>query len=385
MGDVLVRKSIMNVISSRGPEIMYNLDQSSEVPYLPGQSQMSQMTQTPEDAYGKFQYQAPKLDDAGSRRLADIYGTTGMNQRIGLAEKVRDAAPDSEEGFRNAMAQQKVFETAGQAGETAHRRRDADANALGFLAGVIGLANAGAAGQDAFSGALGAAGQYQATSQQVQGTSRRAGERAARRAANKVGVTQPQVAEPTPTPQVAEPTPRRQIMVTGVDGEPTPYVGQGGRDSAAARTHTPSPGAQALGYYGTEAEGKLRDTQRQATDLIGVTGNPLQMPLSQMRGDGTFRVMDDAGNEIPKPPVAVAPPTTQTPQTPEQIGETIAANTIDNTEEEELDNNAAQTIQDNINAAKQQSGQKQSMTRQTQLPKDTKNASFNPMRFIGVV
>ena len=382
MGDVLVRKSIMNVISSRGPEIMYNLDQSSEVPYLPGQSQMSQMTQTPEDAYGKFQYQAPKLDDAGSRRLADIYGTTGMNQRIGLAEKVRDAAPDSEEGFRNAMAQQKVFETAGQAGETAHRRRDADANALGFLAGVIGLANAGAAGQDAFSGALGAAGQYQATSQQVQGTSRRAGERAARRAANKVGVTQPQVAEPTPTPQVAEPTPRRQIMVTGVDGEPTPYVGQGGRDSAAARTHTPSPGAQALGYYGTEAEGKLRDTQRQATDLIGVTDNPLQMPLSPMRGDGRFRVIGEDGVEQTP---AVASPTPEPPMSEKKVGRIIANNTIGNTEEEELDNNAAQTIKDNMEAAKQQSGQTQRMTQQTQLPKDTKNASFNPIRFIGVV
>ncbi len=324
---------------------------------------MSQMTQTPPDASGNFQYQAPKLDDAGSRRLADIYGTTGMNQRMDL-----DNAPNTEEGNRTALAQQKVFETAGRAGEAAHRRRDADANALGILAGVVGLANAGAAGQDAFSGGLGAAGQYQATSQQVQQTSGRAGERAARRAANKVGVTQPQVAEPTP--QVAEPTPRRQIMVTGVDGKPTPYVGQGGRDSAAARTHTPSPGAQALGYYESDSEGKLRDAQRQATDLIGVTDNPLQMPLNPMRGDNTFRVIGEDGMEqTPATPVAVASPTPE--MSPEKVGSIIADNTTGNNEEEELDSGAGQTIKDSQDAAKA-TDTDASITSQSMTDKDKK-------------
>ena len=343
MGDVLVRKSIMNVISSRGPEIMYNLDPTGEVPYLPGQSQMSQMTQTPPDASGNFQYQAPKLDDAGSRRLADIYGTTGMNQRMDL-----DNAPNTEEGNRTALAQQKVFETAGRAGEAAHRKRDADANALGFLAGVIGLANAGAAGQDAFSGGLGAAGQYQATSQQVQQTSGRAGERAARRAANKVGVTQPQVAEPTP--QVAPPT-RQPVMVEDLDGNLVPFVSEAARNRAYADTHTPSPAAQALGYYGTEAEGKLRETQRQATDLIGVTENPLQMPLSPMRGDGRFRVIGEDGMEqTPAAPVAVASPTPE--MSPEKVGSIIADNTTGNTEQQQLDSGAGQTIKDSQDAAK---------------------------------
>ena len=381
MGDVLVRKSIMNVISSRGPEIMYNLDPTGEVPYLPGQSQMSQMTQTPPDASGNFQYQAPKLDDAGSRRLADIYGTTGMNQRMDL-----DNAPNTEEGNRTALAQQKVFNVAGQAGEAAHRRRDADANALGFLAGVIGLANAGAAGQDAFSGALGAAGQYQATSQQVQGTSRRAGERAARRAANKVGVTHPK-AYLQSVPEVAPPT-RGQVMVEDLDGNLVPFVSEAARNRAYADTHTPSPGAQALGYYGADAEGKLRDIQRQATDLIGVTGNPLQMPSSPNPiNDGQpYLRLNNVDGEPMQPPPATASPTPQTPEmSPEKVGSIIANNTIDNTEQQQLDSDAGQTIKNNEAAAKQQSGQTQRMTQQTQLPKDTKNASFNPIRFIGVV
>ena len=344
MGDVLVRKSIMNVISSRGPEIFYNLDPTGEVPYLPGQSQMSQMTQTPPDASGNFQYQAPKLDDAGSRRLADIYGTTGMNQRMDL-----DNAPNTEEGNRTALAQQKVFETAGRAGEAAHRKRDADANALGILAGVIGLANAGAAGQDAFSGALGAAGQYQATSQQVQQTSGRAGERAARRAANKVSVTQPQVAQPTP--QVAPPT-RQPVMVEGLKpGSQVPVDSLEAQQRAMRDTYNPSDAAQALGHYGPDAESRLRETQQQATGLIGVTGNPLQMPLSPMRGDNTFRVIGEDGVEqTPAAPVAVASPTPE--MSPEKVGTIIANNTTDNTEQQQLNSDAGQTIKDAVDAAK---------------------------------
>ena len=137
MGDVLVRKSIMNVISSRGPEIMYNLDPTGEVPYLPGQSQMSQMTQTPPDASGNFQYQAPKLDDAGSRRLADIYGTTGMNQRMDLD------MPRIQKRVTELLWLSKKCSTWLVRLEKRHIVEDADANALGFLAGVIGLANAG--------------------------------------------------------------------------------------------------------------------------------------------------------------------------------------------------------------------------------------------------
>ena len=46
MGDVLVRKSIMNVISSRGPEIMYNLDPTGEVPYLRSKSNVANDSNT---------------------------------------------------------------------------------------------------------------------------------------------------------------------------------------------------------------------------------------------------------------------------------------------------------------------------------------------------
>ena len=358
MGDVYVlRKNIGLQIQSPplagGMNLVQNLGASSgNTPYLPGQSQMSQMTQTPKDAYGNFQYQAPNLDKQGTQRLADVYGTTGMNQRMDLDEKVRNAAPDSEEGFRNAMAQQKVFETAGRAGEAAHRRRDAGANALGILAGIVGLANAGAAGQDAFSGMMGAAGQYQGASQLVQGTSRGAGERAARRAANKVGVTQPQVAEPTPTPQVAPPT-RQPVMVEGLKpGSQVPVDSLEAQQRAMRDTYNPSDAAQALGHYGPDAESRLRETQQQATGLIGVTGNPLQMPLSPMRGDNTFRVMDDAGNEIPKPPVASPTPEMSPEMSPEKVGTIIANNTTDNTEQQQLNSDAGQTIKDAVDAAK---------------------------------
>ena len=356
MGDVYVlRKNVGLQLQSAplpgGMNLVQNVGSSSgNTSYLPGQSQMSQMTQTPKDAYGNFQYQAPNLDKQGTQRLADVYGTVGMNQRMDLDEKVRDAAPDSEEGFRNAMAQQKVFETAGRAGEAAHAKRDADATALGILAGAIGLANAGAAGADALTGMMGAAGQYQGASQLVQGTSRGAGERAARRAASKVGVTQPQVAEPTP--QVAEPTPRGQVMVEGLKpGSQVPIDSEEARNRALRDTYNPSDAAQALGHYGADAESRLQQTQQDATNLIGVTDNPLQMPLSSMRGDGRFRVIGEDGMEQTP---AVASPTPQTPQmSDKQIGETIAANTTGKTEEEELDSGAGNTIQQSLKQAQE--------------------------------
>ena len=354
MGDVYVlRKNVGLQLQSAplpgGMNLVQNVGSSSgNTSYLPGQSQMSQMTQTPKDAYGNFQYQAPNLDKQGTQRLADVYGTVGMNQRMDLDEKVRDAAPDSEEGFRNAMAQQKVFETAGRAGEEAHAKRDADATALGILAGAIGLANAGAAGADALTGMMGAAGQYQGASQLVQGTSRGAGERAARRAANKVGVTQPQVAEPTP--QVAPPT-RQPVMVEGLDGNLVPIGSEEARNRALRDTYNPSDAAQALGHYGADAESRLQQTQQDATNLIGVTDNPLQMPLSSMRGDGRFRVIGEDGMEQTP---AVASPTPQTPQmSDKQIGETIAANTTGKTEEEELDSGAGNTIQQSLKQAQE--------------------------------
>jgi len=390
MGDVYVlRKSVGLQLQSAplpgGMNLVQNVGSSSgDASYLPGQSQMSQMTQTPEDSYGKFQYQAPALDKQGTRRLADVYGTTGMNQRIELGEKIRDAAPDSEEGFRNAMAQQKVFETAGQAGEAAHNKRDADATALGILAGAIGLANAGAAGADALTGMMGAAGQYQGASQLVQGTSRGAGERAARRAANKVGVTQPQVAQPTP--QVAPPT-RKPVMVEGLtDGSQVPINSEEARNRASRDTYNPSDAAQALGHYGADAEGKLQQTQQQAMNLIGVTGNPLQMPSSPtpIKDGQPYLRLTNLEGEPMQPPPATASPTPEPPQmSDKKVGSIIANNTTGNNEEAELNSDAGNTIQQSLESAK--AGQEKAANASMASASSTNKKDDQRKMLVGVV
>ena len=87
-----------------------------------------------------------------------------------------------------------------------------------------------------------------------------------------------------------------------------------------------------------------------------------------------------------QPPPATASPTPQTPEmSPEKVGSIIANNTIDNTEQQQLTVMLVRQLKTMRQVTKQQSGQTQRMTQQTQLPKDTKNASFNPIRFIGVV
>jgi hypothetical protein len=78
------------------------------------------------------------------------------------------------------------------------------------------------------------------------------------------------------------------------------------------------------------------------------TGNPAQ----------------DTANVQAANPVAVAPPTPQTSDINEITGKQIAAGLSGDDE----DAKAGAEIQNNIEAAKQLSGKKQSMTQQTQLP-----------------
>ena len=141
-------------------------------------------------------------------------------------------------------------------------------------------------------------------------------------------------------------------MVEGLKpGSQVPIDSEEARNRALRDTYNPSDAAQALGHYGADAESRLQQTQQDATNLIGVTDNPLQMPLSSMRGDGRFRVIGEDGMEQTP---AVASPTPQTPQmSDKQIGETIAANTTGKTEEEELDSGAGNTIQQSLKQAQE--------------------------------
>lgn len=205
----VLRKGLQQILTPRGMELQYDFTGNNQggPPTIGGQGQMSALTQTPADASGNFQYQAPTIDDKGTQRMGDIYGATGLNQRMDLAN-----APETEEGNRTALAQQKVFNVAGQAGQEAQRNREVLGNMFGGIGALVSLANAGASGQDAFTGGMGAMGAYQSTAGQIGATSRGAGEKAARRAARKVAVAQP-TPEPQPAdnPQVAAPTPAPKL------------------------------------------------------------------------------------------------------------------------------------------------------------------------------
>ena len=378
MGNVgVLRKGLQQILTPRGMELQYDFSANNQggPPVIGGQGQMSALTQTPADTSGNFQYQAPTIDDKGTQRMGDIYGATGLNQRMDLTRTEVGAAP----GTRMAQnqAQQQVFEQSGKAGQEAQRNREVLGNMFGGIGALVSLANAGASGQDAFSGGMGAMGAYQSTAGQIGATSRGAGEAAAKRAARKVAVASPTRTEQEDlTNYTAPPTPAPKL---------TPEQEQRERDKAtmSAWGQDPQGKAATLGHYGPFADRRAEEDQSQALSMIGVQspyqtnydkqGNPLTdvQPSPTkigVTGQPELRLYGEDGNELPSPKPEVAPATTNTEQeqTVEQTGTTIAnelntqgklpgaPNPTDPTE-------SGKIIDENIKAAKAQSGQEKSM------------------------
>ena len=186
------------------------------------------------------QYEAtPQMDESGKNEIGvyegDKYGARSLNinpkfnQNLAFGPVAAEQAPIHE-------AQKKVFERGAKYGQFGADFGRGLAGGLGLLAGAVSLANAGASGQDALTGGLGAAQMGSMTYQQgKKPLSEAGGEIGAQIGARGVKVETPQVASPTPV-AVAPPTPETHteeemisyqgkipVMTTGKHGQPVRY------------------------------------------------------------------------------------------------------------------------------------------------------------------
>ncbi len=342
------------------------------------------------------QYEAAPImsepDDKGKRtelgiREGDKYGARGLNIRSKLDE-TPDFDPSQDRGQQIAEqmarrgAQQKVFDRSAKYGQRGANVGRGLAAGIGVLAGAVNLANAGASGQDAITGGLGAAQMGSMTYQQgKKPLSEAGGNVAAEVGARSVRVAEPTAAEqvmPADGPQVAAPNPMPK---------PTPEQQQAARDSATMRAYGQAPKAvpAKLGHYGPFAGKRAEEDQAQALGMIGVQNpfnlssqyNPQGNPLTDIKPSSTkigvtgqpqLRLYGEDGNELPSPQPQVAPATTNTQpeQTAAQSGAIIgnelntqgqlagAPDPNDPTE-------SGKIIDENTKAAKAQSGQNNSM------------------------
>ena len=307
-------------------------------------------------------YQRGRLNPARYKGVGQGLKTIGEKTRnipvIGrMTRPLREMNTDNFGQDTGMSAGQVAFDRGSKFGEMAHNLGGRMGTTVGVLAGLTQLANAGAAGQDAFTGGVGAYQTGQVTADSMKKPlAEGLGGATANVAGRSVGVTRPEVAEPTPTPtpQVAPPT-RGQVMVEGLKpGSKVAIDSEEARNRALRDIYNPSDAAQSLGHYGADAESRLRETQEQASNLIGVTGNPLQMPSSPnpINNGQPYLRLDNVDGEPMQTPPATASPTPQTPMSEKQVGSIIANNTTGNTTGKVEDAQAGQTIKDAEEAAK---------------------------------
>ena len=394
----VLRKGLQQILTPRGMELQYDFSANNQggPPVIGGQGQMSELTQTPADASGNFQYQAPMIDDKKTQRMGDIYGATGLNQRMDLTQTEVGAAPGTR--MAQQQAQQQVFEQSGKAGQEAQRNREVLGNMFGGIGALVSLANAGASGQDAFTGGMGAMGAYQSTAGQIGATSRGAGEAAAKRAARKVAVASPTRTEQEDlTNYTAPPTPAPKL---------TPEQEQRERDKAtmSAWGQDPQGKAATLGHYGPFADRRAEEQQSQALGMIGVQspyqtnydkqGNPLTdvQPSPTkigVAGQPELRLYNkDTGEELPSPKPQVAEATTNTTQqdpkiTGNIIGQETGEAKLPGAPDPNDPTESGKIIDENTKAAKEMSGQKQSSTDQSMVGKMV--GVIGSKRIVGVI
>tara|TARA_R100000900_G_scaffold20890_3_gene16963 strand:- start:6663 stop:7898 length:1236 start_codon:yes stop_codon:yes gene_type:complete len=297
------------------------------------------------------QYVAKPIEEASSKnqlafREGDIYGARGLNIRSKLDE-TPDFDPSQDRGQQIADqmarrgAQQKVFDRSAKYGQKGANFGRGLAAGIGVLAGAVNLANAGAQGQDALTGGLGAAQMGSMTYQQGKKPLSEAGGEVGA----QVGARSVRVAEPTAAKQ-HQPPDAVGIAAPNPMPKPTPEQQQAARDSAAMRAYGQDPKAvpATLGHYGAFADKRAEKDQAQALSMIGVQNpynlssqyNPQGNPLTDVQpsptkigvaGQPQLRLYhEDTGEELPSPQPQVAPATTNTQQ--EQTDPNITGNII---------------------------------------------------------
>ena len=346
----------------------------------------------------------PQMDDSGKNEIGvyegDKYGARSLNinpkfnQNLAFGPVTAEQAPIQE-------AQKKVFERGAKYGQRGANVGRGLAAGIGVLAGAVTLANAGAAGQDAVTGGLGAAQMGCVTYQQgKKPLSEAGGEIGAQIGARGVKVETPQVADPTP--QVAEPTPTHteDEMINMRGKVPVMTKDKHGLDvEFGARANNPGARARAQGGSNLRVNQNIGrdtsvDTNYSPVDHMGMPTAVGVEETGMVTGGGaqsTFPTGTQQGDEVAQAAankVKVAPATTNTSEpTAATSGAAIADATTGQPKLVGIENTANE-IKDATNpkpaegsdpenpAAKEMSGKEQKMT---------KLASSNPMRFIGVV
>jgi len=339
-----------------------------------------------------------KLKEGQSRAIPTTNPVTGEIEGGYQRGKLNPMRYVSEEKGGGAdtgkSAAQVAFERGAKAGELGDRFGRGLARGVGVLSGLVSLANAGATGQDALSGGLGAYQTGQFTSDTMQKPlGEGLGGAAAKVAGKSVGVLpydkrhlrqtefNHNLASPTPTHDEQQMTEYyagpKKIMTTDKHGLPVQF---GARAS--------NPGARARSQGGAKQrvnENIGRDT---SVNTVAADIDDMGMPQQVERKDGMVAI--DGGSPgldvgaTPRPEVAaqqarnvkVAPPTTEsTEPTPEDVGNVIGDNTVG-----VKDTEAGEHIKEQTDAAKK-TDTEESMAGKSM----TKKKSFNPMQLIGVV
>ena len=333
------------------------------------------------------EYGAQALNQMNQRKLKEGQ-TRATNYQRGRFNPMRYRSEEKGGGIDTGKTAEQVgFERGAKAGELGDRFGRGLGRAVGVLSGLVSLANAGATGQDALSGGLGAYQTGQFTSDTMQKPlGEGLGGAAARMAGSSVGVEKPKPEVADPTPQVAstteEPTEeqlvsyrgKEPIMSTNIRDEPVPFQ---------------SPMARTRAMRDIHGDSKIFGTRISPANTVEPKVDHMGMPLQEEREGGMVAIDGgppglDVGASTQREIAAqqarnvnVAPPTTEsTEPTDAEVGKVIGANTVG-----VKDTEAGKHIKEQTDAAK-----KTDTTNPSSASSSSSNLkSSNPMRFIGVV
>jgi len=385
MGSVgVIRKELQQVLTPTGLQMQYAVGQSNSAPQsVAGVNpegmaglQTNPMTQ---------QFEArPQMDESGKNEIGvyegDKYGAKALNQM----------KPEA------SMNAQTAFDRGSKWGQFGNEFGTGLSTAAGIMGGAVALANAGAQGQDAFSGGLNAFQMGQMAQQQTKKPlSEGLGNVGANLAGRSVGVTKPEVASPTPV-AVAPPTTTHNeneminmrgakgpIMTQGTQGFDVPFESEAGRrvankNTAIAQGHdmtvnTNEAAIDPMGqptHIGTEKTGVVTGGGPQGT-----------LPSGDIRQD--IQSQQLANQSL----VNVAAPQVAEPTTAKS-GNTIGVETgqkqLPGAPDPNADSDAANVIAANTTAAEAMSGKgNPSATEQSMLPKKMVGVSGSK-RMVGV-
>ena len=201
----VIRKEVQQVLTPSGFQMQYAVGQSNSSPQLVQGQNPQGMAGLQQNPMTQQMEATPQMDASGKNEVGvyqgDKYGAGAVNQMS--RRKLKEGET------RSIDAGNEAFDRGSRWGQTAHGVGQGLSAVAGVLGAGVSLANAGAQGQDAFSGGMNALQMGQVAQETVKKPlTEGLGNAAANLAGRSVGVTKPVVAPPTP--QVASATPFNQ-------------------------------------------------------------------------------------------------------------------------------------------------------------------------------